>query len=297
MAPGQPHRGGRPAAAGAGPLPAGQRHRARALRLAKAPCSAPRALTSMPSTNTTRPWPRWKRRSGVPFVNPEDAHVTSHQVRTLRSPSSIVVAGGLFALTAAKRGKSATEVRLDTVKPQDLVAVGHGQRQDRAEDQGGHQRRHHRPHHADRGQGRRLGQEGAVPAPDRPGAVRGGGERGSRRLLLGVRRPRRCRPRPTATRPSARCDRARSSAASSPNLISPEAVEQAQTGVRRGRGQPERRQRARWTQARAALQEAQDQPGQDPAHLPDRRPGHPARRRGGRSRRARHLLAGDRRSS
>jgi HlyD family secretion protein len=34
----------------------------------------------------------------------------------------IVVAGGLFFLTAAKRGKGTVEVRLDTVKPQDLVA-------------------------------------------------------------------------------------------------------------------------------------------------------------------------------
>ena len=34
----------------------------------------------------------------------------------------IVVAGGLFFLTAAKRGKGTVEVRLDTVKPEDLVA-------------------------------------------------------------------------------------------------------------------------------------------------------------------------------
>jgi len=34
----------------------------------------------------------------------------------------IIVAGGLFFLTAAKRGKGTVEVRLDTVKPQDLVA-------------------------------------------------------------------------------------------------------------------------------------------------------------------------------
>ena len=34
----------------------------------------------------------------------------------------IAVAGGLFFLTAAKRGKGTVEVRLDTVKPQDLVA-------------------------------------------------------------------------------------------------------------------------------------------------------------------------------
>jgi HlyD family secretion protein len=34
----------------------------------------------------------------------------------------VVVAGGLFFLTAAKRGKGTVEVRLDTVKPQDLVA-------------------------------------------------------------------------------------------------------------------------------------------------------------------------------
>jgi len=34
----------------------------------------------------------------------------------------LAVAGGLFFLTAAKRGKGTVEVRLDTVKPQDLVA-------------------------------------------------------------------------------------------------------------------------------------------------------------------------------
>jgi len=34
----------------------------------------------------------------------------------------VIVAGGLFFLTAAKRGKGTVEVRLDTVKPQDLVA-------------------------------------------------------------------------------------------------------------------------------------------------------------------------------
>ncbi len=37
----------------------------------------------------------------------------------------VVVGGGLTALTAAKRGNAATEVRLEAIEARDLVAAGH----------------------------------------------------------------------------------------------------------------------------------------------------------------------------
>ena len=78
---------------------------------------------------------------------------------------------------------------------------GHGQRQDRGGDQGRRQRRHHRPHHPDRGEGRRPGQEGPVPDPDRPGPVPVGGQ--PARGAGGVE------PRPRWSRPSTNRDQAK----------------------------------------------------------------------------------------
>ena len=108
-------------------------------------------------------------------------------------------------------------------------------------------------------------------------------------------RPRCSRPRPTATRPSGQLE----PRAASCSQLGPEPDR-----ARSGRAGADRRYdvaEATYQATRAQLEPGPrrpaggpGQPGQDPAHLPDRRPGHPAGGGGGRGRGARHLLAGDR---
>ena len=138
----------------------------------------------------------------------------------------IVVAGGLF-LAAANRDKSATEVRLETVQPQDLVASVTASGRIEAEtkvDISADITGRITQIAVKEGDWVKKGQFLLQIDPAQYEAVVA-----RMTALLSASRPRRCRRRPTTTRPSARCAAPRTSAPRSPNLISTEAVEQAQT--------------------------------------------------------------------
>ena len=210
------------------------------------------------------------------------------------SIGGVVIVGiaAFMAVTAAKRGNKGTEVRIEAVEKRDLVAsvTASGQVQPQTKvDVAADITRPHRPA---RGEGRRSGHEGPVPARDRSVAVhraRCSAPKPPLRASQAQAAQAQAEPHSGAAQLPALCGASRKRTR---QLVSDEQLEQLKTQVEVQQALQEAATAPGRAVGRHQLRDAQQQPREDHDLRADERPRDAARRRGGRDGDTGHVQQG-----